>query len=38
VAIGSEELPPDAKEYGDLEFYLAAQNAGLKLSVPGIRH
>jgi len=38
VAIGSNELPPDAKEYGDLELYLAAQNAGLKLSVPGIRH
>jgi L-cysteine S-thiosulfotransferase len=38
VAIGSDELPPDAKEYGDLELYLAAQNAGLKLSVPGIRH
>jgi sulfur-oxidizing protein SoxA len=38
VAIGSNELPSDAKEYGDLELYLAAQNAGLKLSVPGIRH
>jgi L-cysteine S-thiosulfotransferase len=38
VAIGSDELPPDAKEYGELELYLAAQNAGLKLSVPGIRH
>jgi len=38
VAIGSNELPPDAKEYGDLELYLAAQNAGLKLNVPGIRH
>ena len=38
VAIGSNELPPDAKEYGELELYLAAQNAGLSLSVPGIRH
>jgi sulfur-oxidizing protein SoxA len=31
-------LPPDAKEYGDLELYLAARNAGQKLGVPGIRH
>jgi L-cysteine S-thiosulfotransferase len=38
VNIRADELPPDAKEYGDLEFYLAAQNEGQKLSVPGIRH
>jgi sulfur-oxidizing protein SoxA len=38
VNIRGDELPPDAKEYGDLELYLAAQNNGLKLSVPGIRH
>lgn len=38
VNIRADELPPDAKEYGDLELYLASQNAGLKLSVPGIRH
>ena len=38
VNIRGDELPPDAKEYGDLELYLAAQNEGLKLSVPGIRH
>ncbi|HEU5275274.1 MAG TPA: sulfur oxidation c-type cytochrome SoxA [Xanthobacteraceae bacterium] len=38
VAIWANELPPDAKEYGDLELYLAAVNAGRKLSVPGIRH
>lgn len=38
VNIRADELPPDAKEYGDLELYLAAQNEGLKLSVPGIRH
>jgi L-cysteine S-thiosulfotransferase len=38
VAIWANELPPDAREYGDLELYLAAQNSGLKLSVPGIRH
>jgi sulfur-oxidizing protein SoxA len=38
VAIWSDDLPADASEYGDLELYLAAQNTGQKLSVPGIRH
>ncbi|HEY6834256.1 MAG TPA: sulfur oxidation c-type cytochrome SoxA [Pseudolabrys sp.] len=38
VNIRADELPPDAKEYGDLELYLATQNDGQKLSVPGIRH
>ncbi|MCG2626258.1 hypothetical protein L6654_06415 [Bradyrhizobium sp. WYCCWR 13023] len=38
VAIWADDLPPDAPEYGDLELYLASQNAGQKLSVPGIRH
>ncbi|HEY6023979.1 MAG TPA: sulfur oxidation c-type cytochrome SoxA [Pseudolabrys sp.] len=38
VNIRADELPPDAKEYGDLELYLASMNDGLKLSVPGIRH
>ena len=38
VNIRADELPPDAKEYGDLEIYLASMNDGLKLSVPGIRH
>lgn len=38
VNIRADELPPDSKEYGDLELYLASVNAGLKLSVPGIRH
>jgi len=38
VNIRADELPPDAKEYGDLELYLATENQGLKLSVPGIRH
>ncbi len=37
VNIRANELPPDAKEYGDLEMYLATQSQGLKLSVPGIR-
>ena len=36
VNIRADELPPDAKEYGDLELYLASLNDGLKLSVPGI--
>jgi sulfur-oxidizing protein SoxA len=38
VAIWADDLPPDASEYGDLELYLAAQSAGQKSSVPGIRH
>lgn len=38
VNIRADELPPDAPEYGDLELYLAMQNEGQKLSVPGIRH
>jgi sulfur-oxidizing protein SoxA len=37
VNIRAEELPPDAKEYGDLELYLATQSQGRKISVPGIR-
>jgi sulfur-oxidizing protein SoxA len=38
VNIRANELPPDAKEYGDLELFLASVNAGLKMNVPGIRH
>jgi sulfur-oxidizing protein SoxA len=38
VNIRADELPPDAKEYGDLQLYLLSLNQGLKLSVPGIRH
>jgi len=37
VASWANELPPDAKEYGDLELYLTAQSNGLKLDVPGMR-
>ena len=37
VNIRANELPPDSKEYGDLEMYLATQSQGLKISVPGIR-
>jgi sulfur-oxidizing protein SoxA len=38
VAIRANELPPDAREYADLELVLASFNQGLPLSVPGIRH
>ena len=38
VAIWGNELAPDAREYGDLELYLASVSAGRKLNVPGIRH
>lgn len=38
VNIRADELPPDAKQYGDLELFLASVNAGLKMNVPGIRH
>lgn len=34
---GAEPLPLDAPEYGELELYLAVENAGLPLNVPGIR-
>jgi sulfur-oxidizing protein SoxA len=37
VAIGANDLPPDANAYGDLELYLTSLSNGLKLSVPGIR-
>lgn len=37
VAIGANDLPPDANEYGDLELYLTALSNGLKFNVPGIR-
>lgn len=38
VSVRANELPPDAREYGDIELALTAMNAGRKLSVPGIRH
>ncbi len=38
VAVRANELPPDAPEYGAIELYLNTLNAGLPLSVPGIRH
>lgn len=38
VAIRANELPPDAKEYGDLELYVISKSEGLPLNAPGIRH
>ena len=38
VATRTNELPPDAPEYGDLELALTNANNGQKLNVPGIRH
>ena len=38
VSVRADELPPDAKEYGDIELALAAMNKGEKINSPGIRH
>jgi sulfur-oxidizing protein SoxA len=38
VSVRSNELPPDAKAYGDIEMALAVINKGQKLNSPGIRH
>src|SRR5258705_5455255 len=38
VSVRANELPPDAKEYGDIEMALAALNTGAKINAPGIRH
>lgn len=38
VQVRSNELPPDAVEYGELELYLRKMNEGLKLAAPNIRH
>jgi sulfur-oxidizing protein SoxA len=38
VQIRANDLPPDAREYGDLELYLTSLSNGLPLDVPGIRH
>lgn len=38
VATRANELPPDAKEYGDIELYLSHLNRGRKPNVPGICH
>lgn len=38
VAIRGNELPPDASEYGDLEYYLTSLSNGKKIDGPGIGH
>jgi L-cysteine S-thiosulfotransferase len=38
VQARADELPPDAREYGDLELYLASLSNGLPVAAPGIRH
>jgi sulfur-oxidizing protein SoxA len=38
VSVRANELPPDAREYGDIELALAAINRGEKINSPGIRH
>lgn len=38
VAIRANELPPDAPEYGDLEYYLTYISNGKKIDGPGIGH
>jgi len=38
VSVRADELPPDAREYGDIELALAALNRGEKINSPGIRH
>jgi sulfur-oxidizing protein SoxA len=38
VSVRANDLPPDAREYGDIELALAALNKGEKLNAPGIRH
>ncbi len=38
VSVRADELPPDAREYGDIELALAALNKGEKINSPGIRH
>jgi sulfur-oxidizing protein SoxA len=38
VSVRANDLPPDAREYGDIEMALAVLNKGEKISSPGIRH
>lgn len=38
VQVRSNELPPDAAPYGEIELYLRKANEGLKLTAPNIRH
>ena len=38
VSVRANDLPPDAREYGDIEMALAELNKGEKINSPGIRH
>lgn len=38
VSVRANDLPPDAREYGEIEMALAEINKGEKISSPGIRH
>jgi len=38
VQVRANELPPDAKEYADLELFVTAASNGLPMESPGIRH
>ncbi len=38
VSVRANEMPPDARQYGDIEMALAALNKGEKINSPGIRH
>jgi sulfur-oxidizing protein SoxA len=38
VSVRANDLPPDAKEYGEIEMALAEINKGEKINSPGIRH
>ena len=38
VSVRANELPPDARQYGDIELALAAINKGEKVNSPGFRH
>ena len=38
VSVRANDLPPDAREYGEIEMALAAINKGEKINSPGIRH
>jgi L-cysteine S-thiosulfotransferase len=38
VSVRANDLPPDAREYGEIEMALATINKGEKINSPGIRH
>jgi L-cysteine S-thiosulfotransferase len=38
VSVRANDLPPDAREYGEIELALAELNKGQRINSPGIRH